>query len=90
MMQVLGTGNFASVVLGINKETGERVAIKVIDKKKFAMSNGTKRQNALMGEVEILQTLKHPGVRFTLFTAAFNAALQNANVSSFPVVHHHP
>ena len=54
-------GNFAVVKLAINKATGERYAIKIIDKKKcFAQS--TSRKDAIMGEVEILQGLKHPNV----------------------------
>lgn len=61
LRQVLGTGNFATVVLGIHKENGRQFAIKIIDKKKFAMSNATNRKNALMGEVEILKKLTHPG-----------------------------
>eukprot|EP01122_Echinamoeba_exundans_P006078 TRINITY_DN163_c0_g2_i2.p1 TRINITY_DN163_c0_g2~~TRINITY_DN163_c0_g2_i2.p1 ORF type:complete len:418 (-),score=101.27 TRINITY_DN163_c0_g2_i2:62-1273(-) len=61
LRQVLGTGNFATVVLGIHKENGRQFAIKIIDKKKFAMSNATNRKNALLGEVEILSKMTHPG-----------------------------
>lgn len=55
------SGNFATVVLGIHKENGRQFAIKIIDKKKFAMSNATNRKNALLGEVEILKKMTHPG-----------------------------
>lgn len=41
----------------MHKQTGERFAIKVIDKKKF--NSG---KEALMGEVRILQALKHPHI----------------------------
>jgi hypothetical protein len=55
-------GNFATVKLCIHKETGESFALKIIDKKRFLMSNATKRPNALMDEVNILKNLKHPNV----------------------------
>lgn len=41
----------------MHKQTGQRYAIKVIDKKKF--NSG---KEALMGEVRILQALKHPHI----------------------------
>lgn len=41
----------------VHKQTGQRYAIKVIDKKKF--NSG---KEALMGEVRILQALKHPHI----------------------------
>lgn len=59
----LFSGNFATVKLAINKETGDSFALKIIDKKRFLMSNATKRPDALMDEVKILQNLKHPNVR---------------------------
>eukprot|EP01129_Flabellula_baltica_P004426 TRINITY_DN1534_c0_g2_i4.p1 TRINITY_DN1534_c0_g2~~TRINITY_DN1534_c0_g2_i4.p1 ORF type:complete len:426 (-),score=88.78 TRINITY_DN1534_c0_g2_i4:13-1290(-) len=58
--EVLGTGNFAVVKKLTDKKTGEEFALKVIDKKKFLMQNGTNRQNALMDEVKILQRISHP------------------------------
>lgn len=57
----LGTGQFASVHLCIHKETGKQWAIKIIDKKKAALSSSTARQGALLDEVEILRRLDHPG-----------------------------
>jgi len=62
LCEVLGTGNFATVRLAINKKTSEKFAIKIIDKKKFQLSVASKRQNALMDEVKILSCLKHPGI----------------------------
>lgn len=56
------SGNFATVKLCIHKETGESYALKIIEKKKFLMSNATRRENALMDEVKILQRLQHPNV----------------------------
>ena len=41
----------------MHKQTGQRCAIKIIDKKKFNAG-----KDALMGEVRILQQLKHPHI----------------------------
>jgi serine/threonine-protein kinase Chk2 len=62
LMQILGTGTFAKVRLAIEKDTGDHYAIKIIDKKKFLMSNATKRKNPLMDEVKILSQLSHPNI----------------------------
>ncbi len=43
--------------LCVHKQTGQRCAIKIIDKKKFNAG-----KDALMGEVRILQQLKHPHI----------------------------
>jgi len=59
---VLGTGNFAVVKFAIHKDTGASYAIKIIDKKKFKLSNATKRKNTLHDEVEILSKIKHPNI----------------------------
>uniref|UniRef100_A0A6B2LA67 non-specific serine/threonine protein kinase n=1 Tax=Arcella intermedia TaxID=1963864 RepID=A0A6B2LA67_9EUKA len=48
--------------MAIHRETLEKYAIKIIDKKKFSLSNSTKRPNALMDEVKILSKLKHPNI----------------------------
>jgi serine/threonine-protein kinase Chk2 len=60
--EVLGTGNFATVKLAIHKKSGEKFAIKIIDKKKFLLSNATKRKNALMDEVFILKQVDHKNI----------------------------
>jgi len=62
LREVLGTGNFATVKLAIHKETGEHWAIKIVDKKKFMISNATKRANPLLDEVKILTKLKHENI----------------------------
>eukprot|EP01101_Sappina_pedata_P002043 TRINITY_DN1229_c0_g1_i2.p1 TRINITY_DN1229_c0_g1~~TRINITY_DN1229_c0_g1_i2.p1 ORF type:complete len:282 (-),score=94.33 TRINITY_DN1229_c0_g1_i2:975-1820(-) len=59
--ETLGTGAFAAVKLAIKKDTGERFAIKIIDKKKFAM-NSSSRKNALMDEVTILMRVNHRNI----------------------------
>ncbi len=46
------------VKLAINKATGERFAIKIIDKKKYFNQAGS-RKEALMDEVHILRSLNH-------------------------------
>jgi hypothetical protein len=65
------SGNFATVKLCIHKETGDSFALKIIDKKRFLMSNATKRPNALMDEVNILKNLQHPNVREMLNALLF-------------------
>jgi serine/threonine-protein kinase Chk2 len=59
--ETLGEGNFAVVKLCVHKHTGQKFAIKIIDKKKFSLDS-RKGQEALLGEVRILQQLKHPNI----------------------------
>uniref|UniRef100_A0A0N5AA92 Protein kinase domain-containing protein n=1 Tax=Syphacia muris TaxID=451379 RepID=A0A0N5AA92_9BILA len=54
----LGSGQFGTVYGGVQRKTGENVAVKVIDKQKFP----TNKEAALRTEVEILQKVSHPGV----------------------------
>lgn len=54
--EVLGAGYFAEVRVGIDKETGERVAIKVVDKKKV------EREETLNNEIEILSAVDHDNI----------------------------
>ena len=56
--EVLGSGQFGIVFLGVHRMTGKNVAIKIIDKLRFP----TKLETALKNEVSILQNLQHPGV----------------------------
>jgi len=53
---VLGTGYFAIVKLGVNKKTGEKVAIKCVDKSKV------EREETLQNEIDILCKVDHDGV----------------------------
>jgi pSer/pThr/pTyr-binding forkhead associated (FHA) protein len=46
--ETLGTGAFATVKMCAHKETSKKFAVKIIDKKKFAMNHGSSRNNALM------------------------------------------
>lgn len=50
-------GNFSTVKLGINKETQERCAIKIIDK-----SLVKNKPEMLTNEVDILLRVNHPGI----------------------------
>ncbi|KAL6073073.1 MlkA protein [Balamuthia mandrillaris] len=57
---VLGRGNFSEVFLGVNKRTGERVAIKRLDKARVrGIKNGTQQ---LMREVDILTKVEHENI----------------------------
>eukprot|EP01102_Stenamoeba_stenopodia_P019877 TRINITY_DN7598_c0_g1_i1.p1 TRINITY_DN7598_c0_g1~~TRINITY_DN7598_c0_g1_i1.p1 ORF type:complete len:522 (+),score=113.56 TRINITY_DN7598_c0_g1_i1:345-1910(+) len=62
LRDTLGSGAFATVRLGISRATGEKFAIKIIDKKKFQMNNGCQRKDALMDEVKILMAVNHPNI----------------------------
>ncbi|KAL6044895.1 Calcium/calmodulin-dependent protein kinase type IV [Balamuthia mandrillaris] len=55
---VLGRGNYSVVKLGVNKESGKRVAVKMIDKK----DAGAKALKMIETEVQILSTLSHPNI----------------------------
>jgi len=55
----LGKGAFSIVKLAINKKTGEKVAVKIIDKTQCSAESDAKR---LKTEVEILKTVKHPHI----------------------------
>ncbi|EFA83771.1 protein kinase 1 [Heterostelium album PN500] len=60
LREVLGTGNFATVRLAVHKETGQKYALKVIDKKKMSMTS--KRKDALMDEVNVLTKVKNENI----------------------------
>ena len=55
----LGEGAFGSVRLGVNKQTGEKVAIKIYEKSKLNRYQDKKR---LEREIEILKKVKHPNI----------------------------
>jgi len=60
MREVLGTGNFATVRLGVDRKTGQKYAIKVIDKKKMSITS--KRKDSLMDEVNVLTKVHHDNI----------------------------
>jgi serine/threonine protein kinase len=59
--KVLGTGNFATVRLGTNRRTSEQVAIKIVEKKRFAMQADFSFKT-LQSEVDILRRMNHPNI----------------------------
>jgi len=54
---VLGSGFFATVKMGIDKKTGEKVAVKIIDKSKVEES-----PQLLQNEIDIMAKVHHPHV----------------------------
>lgn len=53
--EVIGTGNFSQVHTATHRETGEKVAIKVIEK-------GSIDESRLETEIEILKRVEHPSI----------------------------
>ena len=56
--QKLGNGKFGLVKLGINKQTGKKVAIKIMTKKDMALDD----LELVRTEVEILKICQHPNI----------------------------
>eukprot|EP01091_Cochliopodium_minus_P017778 TRINITY_DN7037_c0_g3_i1.p1 TRINITY_DN7037_c0_g3~~TRINITY_DN7037_c0_g3_i1.p1 ORF type:complete len:512 (-),score=119.45 TRINITY_DN7037_c0_g3_i1:124-1626(-) len=59
LTQILGTGNFSVVREGINTDTGESYAIKIMDKHKFS---STQMSENMKREILILRKLQHPNI----------------------------
>lgn len=59
LTQILGTGNFSVVREGINTDTGESFAVKIMDKHKFS---STQMNENMKREIQILSKLKHPNI----------------------------
>ena len=57
--QKLGEGTFGTVRLGTNKQTGEKVAIKILEKIKMVNFDDKKR---LEREINILKKIHHPNI----------------------------
>jgi len=58
IMQYIEKGSFGDVHLAKNLETGEQVAIKIVDKRK-AIGSGSKRKKVVMDELVILRVKHH-------------------------------
>ena len=58
--KLLGRGSFAKVHHARNVETGEEVAIKIMDKDHLARSGAAQRQ--VMREIDIMRRVRHPHV----------------------------
>ena len=60
--RVLGTGNFATVRLGKHRSTGREVAVKIIEKKRFALNQADFSFSGLQSEVEVLRKMQHKNI----------------------------
>jgi len=58
----LGTGSFATVKLGIDRNTGDRFAVKEIDKKKYEIKSKSRKTNSIMNEANILRQISHKNI----------------------------
>ena len=56
---IIGEGTFSKVKLGINIFTGQKVAIKILDKLKLIAEEGIER---VLKEIEISSNLNHPNI----------------------------
>ena len=57
--QVIGEGTFATVRLAVNKQTGEKVAIKIMEKNKIVQKVDKIR---IEREIKVLKNLMHPNI----------------------------
>ncbi|KNC96528.1 CAMK protein kinase [Spizellomyces punctatus DAOM BR117] len=66
--QTLGAGSFATVYLAIDLDTCERLACKIIDKRKAKSSKGNREEHkhssdsVIEQEISILKSVKHPNI----------------------------
>ena len=70
----IGKGNFSEVVMGVHRETGERVAVKVVDTLKTEQFSKKSKSVTLNidSEMEVLRALHHPNI--IKFYAMYRAA----------------
>ena len=54
--QTIGKGNFGKVLLGISKNTGKKVAIKIIDKLKMSKSSNSEQ---VKREINVINKMNH-------------------------------
>ena len=65
LKSTLGSGAFATVFNATHKRTGRKYAVKVIEKKRFALIQSPRlsaKQKGFMSEVEILRQCDHPNI----------------------------
>eukprot|EP00931_Biecheleriopsis_adriatica_P100860 TRINITY_DN76101_c0_g1_i1.p1 TRINITY_DN76101_c0_g1~~TRINITY_DN76101_c0_g1_i1.p1 ORF type:complete len:419 (-),score=84.05 TRINITY_DN76101_c0_g1_i1:115-1320(-) len=61
--RLLGSGTSSRVRLGLQKQSGQEYAVKVVDLKRLELQRSKKRSSAsLLSEVEIAKTFCHPGI----------------------------
>jgi len=58
----IGCGAFASVRMCVEKESGQKFAMKIVDKRKFTIANTSAREKSPEDEAKLLQGLKHPNI----------------------------
>jgi serine/threonine protein kinase len=58
LFRVIGDGSFSTVKLGFQIFTNERAAVKIVNKDTL----GTQRREELLGRLDILRRLDHPGI----------------------------
>ncbi|KAF8677045.1 hypothetical protein HU200_046503 [Digitaria exilis] len=58
--KLLGKGSFAKVYHALHLETGEQVAIKIMDKVHLSKSNALQKQ--VMREIDIMRRVRHPNI----------------------------
>jgi serine/threonine protein kinase len=56
--QIIGEGTFATVRLAINKQTGEQVALKIMDINKIQKEDRLRIDR----EIKVLKNLRHPNI----------------------------
>ena len=61
LIEELGKGNFATVYLAVCRATGEKVAVKVIERSRF-LNMSPSRWAQQVKEAEVLKKLNHPGI----------------------------
>lgn len=59
MLKTLGKGSFGKVKEALHVDTGEKIAIKVLDKDKIAKKGDESR---VAREIQILETMHHPNI----------------------------
>ena len=57
--KTIGKGTFGKVKLGIHELTGERVAVKILEKDKIVDVNDVER---VAREIHILKMIRHPNI----------------------------
>lgn len=61
--QILGAGAFATVRCAINRSTGVKYAVKILNQRKLAITNANAKATELFKrEIEILQSTRHPNI----------------------------
>lgn len=55
----IGTGTFGKVKLGVNKITGEKVAVKLLERERIS---DKEEQERILREMKYLKSLNHPNI----------------------------